>query len=277
VATVNSERCCPMGYRWEQVPDVAETFMGWVGMDAAWVVSKQAVYCDRCGRPLRPDGTFGQSYEQLEAERDAARRQAEVLAEVAEKAFGEPPCDACETGACGNDPTSELCDAADLKQCWLKYAAQAQDSGAESKYDPDETPIPRTWEQVRGDTSGAEPQPVTANSDYPPDLSETTGPRTVRATYRVSSFQQARAIRRVVAERKRQDAKFGDQSGVSRERMLCALMEEVGEVAEAILDNGKPRDLLAELVQVAALAVQMIEHCVVSVEPQPATPAEGSE
>ena len=72
--------------------------------------------------------------------------------------------------------------------------------------------------------------------------------------------KQWRAIGDVIEERQRQDAKWGDQSGLPRERMLAVLMEEVGEVAEAILANGKPRDLRAELVQVAAVAVQMIEH-----------------
>ena len=67
---------------------------------------------------------------------------------------------------------------------------------------------------------------------------------------------------RVRLERKRQDEKFGDQSGLPRERMVCALVEEVGEVAEAVLANGKPRSLEAELVQVAALAVQMLEHLI---------------
>lgn len=45
-----------------------------------------------------------------------------------------------------------------------------------------------------------------------------------------------------------------------REPVTPAVMEEVGEVAEAVLANGKKRDLRAELVQVAALALQMIEH-----------------
>lgn len=74
------------------------------------------------------------------------------------------------------------------------------------------------------------------------------------------SFLRFWIYRHIDKERDCQDAKWGDQSHLPRERMLAALVEEVGEVAEAILGNGKQRDLRAELVQVAALAVQMIEH-----------------
>lgn len=81
-----------------------------------------------------------------------------------------------------------------------------------------------------------------------------------RGTVTVSSREQYAALCHVLSERERQDAKWGDQSGLPRERLVCALAEEVGEVAEAVLGNGKQRDLVTELVQVAALAVQMIEH-----------------
>lgn len=91
------------------------------------------------------------------------------------------------------------------------------------------------------------------------------------------------ALADVRTERYRQWAKFGDQSGLGRMLMLAVLMEEVGEVSEAILaienehkafrgaytpdiwDKWSPtiahlENLRAELVQVAAVAVQMIEH-----------------
>lgn len=79
-------------------------------------------------------------------------------------------------------------------------------------------------------------------------------------TIEVSSRNQWQAVEDALAERDKQDAKWGDQSGLPRERMVCALAEEVGEVAEAVLANGKDRDVYHELTQVAALALQMMEH-----------------
>ena len=87
----------------------------------------------------------------------------------------------------------------------------------------------------------------------------------------------------VISERQRRHDKFGDQSHIPRTMMLAVLMEEVGEVAEAIIedfvnqqrhetpfDDPDARPLVplgswipavrAELIQVAAVAVQMIEH-----------------
>jgi NTP pyrophosphatase (non-canonical NTP hydrolase) len=73
-------------------------------------------------------------------------------------------------------------------------------------------------------------------------------------------------------ERERQIAKFGPQPlvpshreerGCSRELYLAILTEEVGEVARAVIDIPRgeclPADLLAELVQVAAVAVAWLE------------------
>lgn len=87
------------------------------------------------------------------------------------------------------------------------------------------------------------------------------------------------ALEDVAAERLRQHEKFGDQSHLGRFFMLAVLMEEVGEVAQAVVNHesdqmvndcteghgcdacARSRDRIrAELVQVAAVAVQMIEH-----------------
>jgi len=62
------------------------------------------------------------------------------------------------------------------------------------------------------------------------------------------------AFNRIEDERDRQDAKWGEQN-LSDDRWMIALVEEVGELAEAILANGKPRNLDNELTQVAAVAV----------------------
>ena len=64
----------------------------------------------------------------------------------------------------------------------------------------------------------------------------------------------------VISERQRRHDKFGDQSHIPRTMMLAVLMEEVGEVAEAIIEDSVSQTVRAELIQVAAVAVQMIEH-----------------
>lgn len=48
-------------------------------------------------------------------------------------------------------------------------------------------------------------------------------------------WTQAAALTDIRHERFAQDEKFGDQSETSRERMLVVLMEEVGELAKALL------------------------------------------
>lgn len=69
-------------------------------------------------------------------------------------------------------------------------------------------------------------------------------------------------LSQVAAERARQDANWGEQNH-DGPLYLTVLEEEVGEVAKAILDHrykGKAaEDIRAELVQVAAVAVAMIE------------------
>lgn len=101
-------------------------------------------------------------------------------------------------------------------------------------------------------------------------------------------------VRDIFDERRRQHETFGDQSGLGRMFMLAVLMEEVGEVAREVHEAEHNRlaweapvevrppgaDVMApspspwptglrshslariraELVQVAAVAVQIIEH-----------------
>lgn len=59
-------------------------------------------------------------------------------------------------------------------------------------------------------------------------------------------------------ERARQEAKWGSQRNLSSEKWMTILMEEVGEVANAILE-GDSVNYQEELVQVAAVAVNMLK------------------
>ena len=61
----------------------------------------------------------------------------------------------------------------------------------------------------------------------------------------------------VVAERKRQDRKWGQQNH-GPDGWLTILVEEVGEVARAILE-GDANSYKKEMVQVAAVAVAALE------------------
>lgn len=70
--------------------------------------------------------------------------------------------------------------------------------------------------------------------------------------------EQLRAFRLIEEEINRQNAKWGDQSGHPMPVWYTILGEEVGEVAQAILQQ-KPDECLKELVQVAAVAVQMLQ------------------
>ncbi len=63
------------------------------------------------------------------------------------------------------------------------------------------------------------------------------------------------------AERARQDSKFKTQAGEwksTAHRKLTVLMEEVGEIARAILE-GDTENLRTEIVQVAAVSVKWLE------------------
>jgi NTP pyrophosphatase (non-canonical NTP hydrolase) len=61
----------------------------------------------------------------------------------------------------------------------------------------------------------------------------------------------------VVAERDRQDAKWGEQNHPPM-KWVAILAEEVGEVAEAALDGGGP-EYRAEMVQAAAVCLAAVE------------------
>ena len=63
---------------------------------------------------------------------------------------------------------------------------------------------------------------------------------------------------RILLERARQDEKFGAQRKLSPKDWLTILVEEVGEVAESILE-GDIKNYPVELVQVAAVCVAAIE------------------
>lgn len=67
-----------------------------------------------------------------------------------------------------------------------------------------------------------------------------------------------RALALVEAERRRQDAKWGSQRSHLPRTWLPILMEEVGEVAKAMLERDRD-GYVAELVQSAAVAVAAIE------------------
>lgn len=88
----------------------------------------------------------------------------------------------------------------------------------------------------------------------------------------------ADALDAVRAERARQDAKWGPATLSNRaaERGLTVLMEEVGEVARALLDCSPRRAVRAELVQVAAVAVAIVEAidrgCDLALAPMTGTP-----
>ncbi len=67
-----------------------------------------------------------------------------------------------------------------------------------------------------------------------------------------------RALEDVAAERTRQEEVWGDQRDRDFRTWLAILVEEVGETAQAILQRD-PTALRREIVQVAAVAVAMIE------------------
>jgi NTP pyrophosphatase (non-canonical NTP hydrolase) len=63
----------------------------------------------------------------------------------------------------------------------------------------------------------------------------------------------------VEKERARQDKLWGSQRDFTTHQWLAILMEEVGEVARAALSHDRD-NWYEELIQVAAVAVQMAEH-----------------
>lgn len=70
---------------------------------------------------------------------------------------------------------------------------------------------------------------------------------------------QAKILEDIVAERLRQDELHGTRNGWPPERWLVILMEEVGEVSNAVLEH----DLIGyykEFIEVAAVAVAALEN-----------------
>ena len=68
----------------------------------------------------------------------------------------------------------------------------------------------------------------------------------------------AKAMDLVFTERLRQYQKFGNQR-LDLKNGYVVLAEEMGEVARAILEGGDCPEYLEEMVQVAAVAVQLVE------------------
>ena len=66
-------------------------------------------------------------------------------------------------------------------------------------------------------------------------------------------------FKHISRERDLQDAKWGDQSGNPDELWLAIIVEEIGEVAKALLENDDFTEAGAELIQVAAVAVAWLE------------------
>lgn len=69
---------------------------------------------------------------------------------------------------------------------------------------------------------------------------------------------QDEILRAILVERRRQDTLYGERNDHPPERWLVILMEEVGEVSNAVLE----KDLEAyynEFVQVAAVAIAALE------------------
>lgn len=75
---------------------------------------------------------------------------------------------------------------------------------------------------------------------------------------------QEQAIDLVKKERERQDKKWGYPHHHHPMAWLSILMEEVGELAEAInenhFNNGSPDKIIKEATHVSAVALAMIEH-----------------
>lgn len=66
-------------------------------------------------------------------------------------------------------------------------------------------------------------------------------------------------FREIIIERGRQMAKWGEQNH-TLEKWMVILMEEVGEVSRAILEDDDPDHLKRELVQTASVAVAILDY-----------------
>lgn len=85
----------------------------------------------------------------------------------------------------------------------------------------------------------------------------------------VTGDRQHGAVYDVLSERARQDAKWGRIERhcreVSPEQWVTILVEEVGELAEAILER-EPAETYDEAVQVGAVAISILEAMLVDLE-----------
>jgi NTP pyrophosphatase (non-canonical NTP hydrolase) len=78
-------------------------------------------------------------------------------------------------------------------------------------------------------------------------------------------IKREQAIQRIIKERDRQDAKWGFPQHNTPFEWLSILTEEVGELAEALNNallggDGDLEHAMVEAVQVAAVAVSIVEH-----------------
>lgn len=73
-----------------------------------------------------------------------------------------------------------------------------------------------------------------------------------------TEITRMRVLEAVLAERERQDAKWGDQRDNSDERWTVILTEEVGEVAREVYEE-RSAGMFEEVVQCAAVAFAWAE------------------
>lgn len=96
-----------------------------------------------------------------------------------------------------------------------------------------------------------------------PEDAERHGLVSVRKFDKTLSPEGVSALESVLLERVNQDLKWGDQSHHSEGDWLLILQEEIGEWSQAVLDarfkSADPKLIREELVQVAAVALSMLE------------------
>lgn len=74
-----------------------------------------------------------------------------------------------------------------------------------------------------------------------------------------NQYNFSKILKDIEVERIRQDAKFGVTRRLTPTEWLPILVEEVGEYATAICDESDYDDMRSELIQIAALAVAIIQ------------------
>jgi NTP pyrophosphatase (non-canonical NTP hydrolase) len=72
------------------------------------------------------------------------------------------------------------------------------------------------------------------------------------------TFLQSQALNKVLDERDRQDEKWSTHRQIKPSIWLAILVEEIGEVAKAMLQQ-KPYEMRKELVQVCAVSMAWLE------------------